>query len=75
MLLRYFLNDSEMVPVAPIIYYCYHFGSSFQMHCIAIVQYIIIIIIIMITIIIIVHWQHISSHRPKIMKNFLSWDL
>ena len=51
MLLGYFFNDCGMVPLAHIIYYCYHFGFSFQTLCVLIVQYIIIIVIVIVIII------------------------
>ena len=49
MLLTYFLNVFEIVPVAPIITGI-TFVFTFHMHCISIVRFIIIIIIIIIII-------------------------
>jgi hypothetical protein len=46
MLLRYFVNDFEMVPVAPLITGI-AFLFTFHTRCICIVRFIIIIIIIM----------------------------
>jgi len=50
MLLTYFLNDFEMVPVAPV-FTGITFGFTFHMHCISIVRYLYFRIIIIIIII------------------------
>jgi len=55
MLLMYFLNDFEMVPVAPVINGI-TFVFTFHMRCICIVTTLYIIIIIIIIIIMINNW-------------------
>ena len=64
MLLTYFLNDLEIVPVAPFVTGI-TFVFTFHMRCISIVRSLFIIIIIIIAIAITIPSQRFGAARPS----------